>query len=105
MQGLKLEDYLKYNNVDIDTIKNEYRPAAEKAVKIDLVLEAIAQKENIRSTEEELDAKIAEMAQRYNSEPGVFKQWLESNGNIEPLKKSIEIDKTVDFLLDKAMVK
>jgi len=105
MQGLKLEDYLKHSNTEIETVRAEYRPAAEKAVKIDLVLEAIATKENIEATEEDVDAKVAEMSVRYNSEPGVFKQWMESGGNLEPLKKSIAIDKTVDFLEEKAVTK
>ncbi len=105
MQGLSLEDYLKHTNNDIDTVRAEYRSSAEKAVRIDLILEAIAAKENIEVTEEDIDARVAEMAKHYNSEPEVFKQWLESGGNLEPLKKSIAIDKTVDLLEEKAVVK
>ncbi len=104
MQGLQLDDYLKYSNTNLEAIRKDYRPAAEKAVKIDLVLEAIAAKENITATDEDIDAKVAEMAARYNSEPGVFKQWLENGGNLEPLRKSIVIDKTVDFLQEKAVI-
>lgn len=105
MQGLKLEDYLKYSNTTMENLRSEYRPSAEKAVKIDLVLEAIAAKENIEASEEDIDAKVAEMAARYNAEPPVFRQWLENGGNLEPLKKSIVIDKTVDFLQEKAVIK
>ncbi len=105
MQGLNLDDYLKYTNSSIEAIRKDYRPAAEKSVKIDLVLEAIAAKENVEATDEDIEARVAEMAARYNSEPAVFKQWLENAGNLEPLKKSIVIDKTVDFLQEKAVIK
>ena len=105
MQGLNLDDYLKFSNTDMASIQAEYRPAAEKAVKIDLILDAIAAKEKVDVTDEEIEAKIAEMAGRYNSEPGTFRQWLENAGNMEPLKKSIIIDKTIEFLQEKAVVK
>lgn len=105
MQGLQLEDYLKYNGSDMEAVRTDYKPAAEKAVKIDLVLEAIAAKENVQASEEDVEAKIAEMAAQYNSEVAVFKQWLENAGNLEPLKKSIIIDKTVDLLQEKAVIK
>ena len=105
MRGLKLEDYLKFNNSDLETVRTEYRPAAEKAVKIDLVLEAISAQENIKAAESDVNAKVDEMAVRYNSEPAVFKQWMESGGNLEALQKSIVIDKTIDFLKEKAVIK
>ncbi len=104
-QGLNLDDYLKYSSTTLEEIKEEYHPAAEKAVKIDLVLAAIAAKENIQAGEEEIEARIAEMAAHYKSEPEVFKGWLENSGNLENVKKSIIIDKTVDFLQEKAVVK
>ncbi|HWI55004.1 MAG TPA: trigger factor [Desulfobacteria bacterium] len=105
MQGMKIEDYLKFSNSDMDTVKADYRPAAEKGVKMDLVLEAIAAKENITLADEDVDARIDEMAKQYNSEPAVLKQWIENGGNLEPLKHSIIIDKTVDLLQEKAVIK
>jgi len=105
MQGLSLEDYMKHTNADIETVKTEYRQPAEKGVKTDLILEAIAAKENVEATEEDIEARVAELAKHYNSEPDVFKQWLETGGNLEPLKKSIVIDKTVEFLEEKAVIK
>lgn len=105
MQGLNLENYLKYSNTDIETVKADYRPAAEKSVKIDLVLDAVAKKENLSLTDEDIDTKVAEMAAQYNSEPAVFRQWVENGGNMEAFTKGILFDKTVDFLLEKAVIK
>lgn len=105
MQGLQLEDYVKFSGTDMAALRADYRSAAEKSVKIDLVLEAIAAKEKVEATEEDLEAKVAEMAAQYNSEAGVFRKWLENAGNLEPLRKSIIIDKTVDLLQEKAVIK
>jgi len=102
MQGLSIEDYLKYSGTNVENLRNDYRERAAKDVKVDLVLEAIAKAENIGVTDEDIDARVEEMAAQYKQEPGVFRQWMENGGNLEPLKKSITIDKTVDFLVEKA---
>jgi len=104
-QGLQLEDYLKYSGSDVETVRKDYKPGAEKSVKMDLVLEAISVKEGVEVTEEDVEAKVTEMAAQYNSEAPMFKQWLENAGNLEPLKKSIIIDKTVELLQEKAVIK
>lgn len=102
MQGLSIEDYLKYSGTNVENLRNDYRERAAKDVKVDLVLDAIAKAENIGVTDEDIDARVEEMAAQYKQEPGVFRQWMENGGNLEPLKKSITIDKTVDFLVEKA---
>lgn len=102
MQGLSIEDYLKYSGSNVDEMRKSYRERAEKDVKVDLVLEAISKAESIQVTEEEIDTRVEGMAGQYNQEPATLKQWLENSGNLEPLKKSIIIDKTVDFLVEKA---
>ncbi|WP_418790765.1 trigger factor [Phosphitispora sp. TUW77] len=105
MQGLSMEDFLKHTDNDIDAIRSEYRSSAEKAVKTDLILEAIAHKENIMVFDEEVDARVAEMAKNYSAEPEVFRNWLESGGNMESLMKSIVIDKILIQLVEKAVIK
>jgi trigger factor len=102
MQGLSIEDYLKYSGTTVDEFRNNYRERAEKEIKVDLVLNAIAKTENIEVTEEDIDNRVKEMAEQYKQEPATLRQWLENGGNMEPLKKSVVIDKTVDFLMEKA---
>jgi trigger factor len=56
--GLLLEDYLKSQNKTLDSLKTEWRPQAEKNVKMELGLSEIAGKENIDITDAELQAEI-----------------------------------------------
>lgn len=102
MQGLSIEDYLKYSGTSVDDLRKDYRERAAKDVKVDLVLDAIAKTENIDVTDEDIDARVQEMSGQYKQEPAVLRQWLENGSNLEPLKKSIVIDKTVDLLVEKA---
>lgn len=56
--GLRLEDYLKINNLTEEQLKADLRPGAEQRVRNDLVLEAIARAEGLPVTEEEVDERI-----------------------------------------------
>lgn len=61
-QGLSLEGYFEATKRDLDSLKAEFRPGADKAVKADLVLEAIAKQEGLNPTETEIDNEIRFMA-------------------------------------------
>ncbi len=56
--GLLLDDYLKSQNKTLEQIKNEWRPQAEKNVRMELGLAEIARMENVTVTDQELQAEI-----------------------------------------------
>lgn len=56
--GLLLEDYLKGQNKTVESLKNEWRPQAEKNVKMELGLSEVARAENVQVTDQELQAEI-----------------------------------------------
>lgn len=60
--GLSLEGYFEATGRDPETFREGLRPSAEKAVKTDLVLEAIAKREGLNPTETEIDNEIRFMA-------------------------------------------
>jgi len=64
-QGMKLDDYLQMIGKTRQEFRDEYKPQAEKQVKSRLVLEAVANDAKIEVTEEEISAKISEMAKMY----------------------------------------
>jgi len=104
MQGLSLEQYLQFINSDMDKLKDQYRPQAEFNVKTDLVLEAIAKKENIEVSDEDIQKEIDLVAKQYNQKPEVVKASLESSGRLEMLKFGIKMNKTVDFLVNNSNI-
>ncbi len=63
--GVKLEDYLKHAKKTVEEIRAEWRPHAEKKAKLQLILNAIAQKENIRPDAAEVEAEVNHIVEHY----------------------------------------
>ena len=103
-QGISLEDYFKFTGADMANVRKDLRPEAEKSVLSDLVLEAIARKENIDATDEEVEAELTKMAANMNQEVSALKQMVEAQGNLDMLKNSIAFQKTIQFLIDNAKI-
>lgn len=67
-QGLSLDMYLKYTGMTVEQMKEQARPDAEKRIRTRLVLEAVAQAENIQISDEKVDEEVAKMAEAYKME-------------------------------------
>ena len=97
-QGIPLDMYLQYMGMDKDSFKENMKPNAVKQVKLQLAVEKIAELEKIEASDEEADAKIAEMAEMYQMEAEQIKKFVA----VEDIKKDIVGEKTVKFLVDNA---
>ena len=101
-QGLKLEQYFKMMGKTEEEVRKEYEPQAIEGIKSRLTLEAIIKKEKIEATDEEIDAKIKEMAENY----GKKEEEIKDNENIRNyIKQGIESEKAIDFLVENAKIK
>ncbi|MGL5649929.1 MAG: trigger factor [Clostridium sp.] len=67
-QGLSLEQYMEFTGNDTAKMRAYMKENAEKKVKGELVIEAIAKAEDIKATEEDINAKALELAKMYTSE-------------------------------------
>jgi trigger factor len=104
MQGLTLENYMQYTNDTIENLRERYQEDAKKSVKEQLVLEAIAKEEGLQVEDSDLEEEFKRLAETYKKEPQEIKEQLEKQGQIEAVKHSIIIDKTIQFLLDNAKI-
>ena len=98
-QGLRLEDYLAYIGKSMDDYKAEQRGYAEKNVKTRFVLERIVTAENITVTNEEFDAKIAEIAKMQGLSVEETKKQMGEH-NMSHLLNNLLMDKLFAFLKD-----
>lgn len=102
-----LHAYREAYSIPDDTLEQfftEFRPIAEAQVKRDLLLDQIVAQESLRGTEEELDARIAEIAERRNAEPGTVYAQLQKANRLKELEQTITEDKVFDFLLSQSTV-
>ena len=103
-QGLNLEAYLKYMNMDIDKLKESYKDVAKGRVKSQLVLEKVAEAEGVAATEEDLNAEIEKTAKHYKQDLEKFKKTLKED-EVNYIKDGIIIQKTIDFLVENSVAK
>lgn len=101
-QGLNIDQYFKMIGKTEEEVRKEYEPQAIEAIKSRLTLEAIIKAEKIEATEEEIKAKIEEMANNYGKKP----EELSENENLkEYLKNGIESEKAIEFIVKNAKIK
>ena len=100
-QGLSLDSYKKYTGLDNNAFKSQFRPQAERQVKLRLALDKIAEIENLVATQEEIDEKYKSFAEQYKIDVEKVKQFI----NTKDLLKDIAAEKAVDFLREHRVMK
>ncbi len=102
-QGLNLQQLLEMTGRDIAELREERKADAAKLVKSSLVLEAIADAEKIDSSDEDFSAELEKMSSMYNMEVEKLKASLRES-DIEDIKNQIKIRKTIDLLVENAII-
>lgn len=102
-QGLNLQQLLEMTGRGLEELREERRADAERLVKSSLILEAIAEKENIEANDADVDAELEKMAAMYNMEVEKIKSSLRET-DIEDIKGQIKIRKTLDLLVESATI-
>ena len=99
MSGYSIEQYAKMMGGDLNTMRNAFRPAAEKQAKITVTLEKIAEVEGIEVTEEELNAEFEAMAKQYSLDVEKVREMVPA----EEIKANLKTRKAVKVVVDSAV--
>ena len=99
-QGLKLETYLKYTGQTTDDLRVQYKPQAERQVKVRLGLEKIAELENLKPTEEETEAEYQKLADAY----GMPLESVKNLVTMEGINGDIQNQKAIDLVKANAVI-
>ena len=94
-QGMKVEDYMKAYQLTPDMMVKEFRSREEAELKRSLVGSEIIKAEDIKATEEEIEASLKEKAEARNSTLEAFKTMIEDE---------IIYKKFMDFIIENAVV-
>ena len=94
-QGLRAEDLRR---MDMSRLREGQREEALREVRASLLLEKIADAENVQVTDEELDAQINQLALQSQQPPEAVKARMQESGTLERMRESIRSDKALDFL-------
>ena len=99
MSGYSVEQYAKMMGGDLSTMRNAFRPAAEKQAKINVTLAKIAEVEQITVSDEEIAAEYEAMAKQYELEVEKIKEMVPA----DEIKTSLETRKAVKVIVDSAV--
>ena len=101
MQGLDLKTYFQYTGMDLDALRAQLRPQAEKQVKLRLALEKIAELEKLEATEEDVEAEIKRIADAYQMNVDEVRRAIP----VDSVAADIKVKKAMDLVKEKAIVK
>jgi trigger factor len=99
-QKLGLGEYLQATGRTPDDLIAAVRTDAQRAVKADLALRALAEAEELTLSEDELDAEIATMAQRMETTPTELRRQLDTAGRTGAVRSELRKGKALQWLLD-----
>ncbi len=100
-QGLDLQKYLEIMGMDFEAFRGQFAGRAENEVKVQLVVEKIAQVENVQVSDDELDDEVKRMAEAYKQSAEDLKKSLTPEDQVY-VKKDIAFRKTIKLLVENA---
>jgi trigger factor len=100
MSGLDLNTYFKYTGMTLESMREQFRPQAERQVKARLALEKIVELENIVASEEDINAEYERIAAAYNMPVDKVKESIPADAITEDMR----VKKAMDMVREKAVV-
>ncbi len=99
MSGYSVDQYAKMMGGDMNTLRQAFKPMAEKQAKNNVVLEKIDEVEGLTATDEEVEAELAAMAESYELELEKIKEMVP----VEEVTANLKTRKTIAFLVENAV--
>ena len=100
-QGLSMDQYFQFTGMTAEKMMEDMKPQALKRIQTRLVLEKVAEVENIQPTEEEVNEEISKMAEAYKMEADKLKELL-GERELEQMKKDMAVQKAVTLVAEAA---
>jgi len=94
-QGMKAEDIKK---MDLNRLRAGQREQAVQEVKASLLLDKVAEAENIQVSDVEIDREVEMLAKQSKQTPDAIRARLTRDGALDRIRNRIRNDKTLDFL-------
>ena len=99
MSGYSMDAYAKMMGGDVNTMRNAFRPAAEKQAKINVTLTKIIETESITVSDEDMAAEYEALAKQYELEVEKIKEMVAA----DEIKATLENRKAVKLIVDSAV--
>ena len=101
-QGISLDQYFQFTGLTEEKYMEEMKPRALQNIQSRLVLEAVAQAENLVAEEADIEEEIKKMADMYKMEADKIKELL-GERQMEEMKKDIAVQKAAKLVAEAAV--
>ena len=99
MSGYSVEQYAKMMGGDMNTMRNAFRPAAEKQAKVNVTLTKIIEVEGLTVSDEEIAAEFENLAKKYEMDVEKVKTMVP----VEEVKEGLETRKAIALIVENAI--
>lgn len=99
-RGLTLESYLSGSGKDEAALRTELRAGAERRVRTRLLLDAVAEREALAVSEEEMTAEVQKLADELHQDTAKVRAWLAEGGRSQSLRESVLRQKAMVLLVE-----
>ena len=99
-QGMNLQNYMKYTGLDDEGVRKQFRPQAERQVKLRLALEKIAELEKIQPSDDDVESEYKKIAESYKTDMEKVKKAIPR----ENIAKDLGVEKAFGLVRDSAVV-
>ena len=101
-QGLSMEQYFQFTGQSMDKMMEDMKPQALKRIQTRLVLEKVAEAENIQPSEEEITRRNPEDGRCLQDGADKIREAIGESG-LEQMKKDMAVQKAVTVIADAAV--
>ena len=103
-RGLQMEQYLEHSGKTAQELRESYFEQAEKAVRSDLVLEAVAKTEDISVSDEEVEQQLQILSNYYQQPLEQVKVAFGEGNRLDTLMEEIRMNKAIDLIYNSAVI-
>jgi trigger factor len=86
---------------ELPRFAEEFRPMAVRQVQRDVVIDTLAERESLKASEADIDAKIEEMATARNVDPGQVYAQLQKGGRLPEIERELTEERVFTWLLER----
>jgi trigger factor len=102
-----IDGYMKAYQIpdeERDRFTAEFRSVAERQVRRDLIIDTLAERENLKASEADIDERVADVARKRNSEPGQVYASLQKAGRLQEIERAITEENVFKWLMERNTV-
>jgi len=103
-QGMSIDEWVARSGRPAEDIVAELRETAERSVRVDLALRAVADSEAIECTDEDLDTEIAQVAERVGLREREVRKQFECAQQVPAVRSDVRKRKAFDWLLERVEI-